>query len=1672
MNPPSGDPSSLQEQLRFVQRFLEEHRLGQTLEAFEREVHSGALLDPAVESEGGRVQGAESNETTGPSSENGDEAGLSPPMSPLPDVSMQVDDMALNDVDQHEDVQDDVTPPPEAEEDEDQPRPQTPTPEVSPSARTSPSRASSSHEDIDDPPEEEEQDDEARDEPDNEGDREQSPSLIDLARRFMGPDIIADLVKDMERVEPQSAPPEEEVLEVAEKALFVGVHDAALPSTSQKSPAQDAVEAPAQNGDHIEPDRTYPYVHIESDLLVEIKKNTSDLKTQVLAQKAALDFLKKHLPFNQEASVVAKRSISPEIVVSSDSDEHYELSPVKKVDEEDSEEYGAEYIDNLLMESDRYMARLTASRSTTETPEDTADDEPVEEENPMPTRAASSHSTSPGPSNSLSATQNGNAEEEPEDMSEGEEDEDMSEGEEDEVDESAEHGESEEDEDVQPKKRKGREGMGRGGGSTVEPIRYANKTRVTRSQARKVDPEMARLEREHLEALEGLLSDEEESADDGDASEEVVISSDEEESKPASRGRRTNRIQDMEPSTSRKSEEQNDSNEELMESAEDNDSDDDFVKNPKKTARKVTATITLDSDSDSDINKPSTTRGQKRKGAQIVSSDSEAPSSKEDKGARRGRKPRNGKASSKPSAKKVRLRISSASESDGSISSSIESPIKRTVGFSEDEDDDDVIFESEVRPKNARTRRIITNDKLEKTTVDAEKAEKERRKRLEQKQKEFNGIEFSNEQDIMAALSGSQTSARLKSVIVDPDKNGNPPCPVQVHKSLVKILKPHQAKGIQFLYDSAFESLDRLNEPGGGAILAHCMGLGKTLQVISFLHTILMHPKISEVVKRVLVVVPKNVVRNWKNEFEKWLEDNDEELATLNVMELDSFKTNKDRKLALQNWFESESPSVMIIGYEMFRILTQLDSDLPGKNGKAKKKRSHKEEKLLEKCREYLQDPGPDLIVCDEAHKLKNDVSRLTRVMERIKTLRRLCLTGTPLQNNLLEYFVMVNFVKPGLLGTKQEFSNRFKNIIERGSKKDATPSDVKYMKKRCHVLFQKLKGCVDRKDSRVLVEAIPPKQEYVINVRMTPRQCKLYRAFLGQIDSAGIQLSKRVLPDYHILSRIWTHPYQLISHEIVEERKRILRGEDDFIDDGSGVESAESSDDDVTILEDEERGDEGGDEATTSSAVNDALARRSGRLAGREPTPVAETPPEIRGWYTKENLVSDEDKHDYTLGNKLVLLIQIIKKCEEIGDKLLVFSQSLESLELIKQMLEYFGENNRWFVDGHEAIKADGETWSWIEGRDYLVIDGTVNSVKREAVQNQFNNHNDLRARLMLISTRAGSLGTNMVAANRVIIFDACWNPSHDTQSLFRVYRFGQTKPVYIYRFIAQGTMEERIYKRQVAKESTSKRVVDETALQNHFNGHELQELYMFDPDELPEDGEELSQRPNMAPPKDRLLADVILSHHKSLVNYIQHDSLFDHLEDEELSPEEMREAWDDYEHERDAPAMPLTHGVVSEMSNYAQIIQHQQQLQVQQQQQLRQRLNLAPAQRSQIPPNLSVLTQDPLFMACMRIRGGDINNAMQMMYLRNSLNSLIPLIPENVRGGVDNFDGYFLQTAAAVAGPNGTFLDLMARTKNIFNTVIKLCHGVDACLPVIRNLYSRTPQFFTAENARLVRS
>ena len=105
------------------------------------------------------------------------------------------------------------------------------------------------------------------------------------------------------------------------------------------------------------------------------------------------------------------------------------------------------------------------------------------------------------------------------------------------------------------------------------------------------------------------------------------------------------------------------------------------------------------------------------------------------------------------------------------------------------------------------------------------------------------------------------------------------------------------------------------------------------------------------------------------------------------MYELSSVKSNPARADALKDWHDNGG--IMILGYEMYRNLT-LQKNI--------KKKSQK--KIFS---EALVDPGPDIVICDEGHVLKNSQTSLSQAMNRIKTRRRIVLTGTPLQNNLNE---------------------------------------------------------------------------------------------------------------------------------------------------------------------------------------------------------------------------------------------------------------------------------------------------------------------------------------------------------------------------------------------------------------------------------------------------------------------------------------------------------------------------------------------------------------------------------------------------------------------------------------------------------------------------------------------
>ena len=277
--------------------------------------------------------------------------------------------------------------------------------------------------------------------------------------------------------------------------------------------------------------------------------------------------------------------------------------------------------------------------------------------------------------------------------------------------------------------------------------------------------------------------------------------------------------------------------------------------------------------------------------------------------------------------------------------------------------------------------------------------------------------------------------------------------------------------------------------------------------------------------------------------------------------EMSSEKDNWGRADRLNQWYREGG--VLIIGYEMFRNLVNE------KNSKFKKK----QREIFNRC---LLDPGPDIVVCDEGHLLKNEKSAINKAVNRISTRRRIVLTGTPLQNNLKEYFEMVNFVKPLLLGTRKEFSNRFVNPIVNGQHADSTDRDVRVMRKRSFILNDLLKGCMQRLDYNVLVPYLQPKLEYVLSISMTELQKKLYKFYLenfakaGQISDEGkLEGGKKggLFYDVQQLSRIWNHPFIL---ELAKQRKEEKEENDD---------DEEGSLKDFICDEDEEDEDDSGNE-------------------------------------------------------------------------------------------------------------------------------------------------------------------------------------------------------------------------------------------------------------------------------------------------------------------------------------------------------------------------------------------------------------------------------------------------------------------------------------------------------------
>lgn len=189
--------------------------------------------------------------------------------------------------------------------------------------------------------------------------------------------------------------------------------------------------------------------------------------------------------------------------------------------------------------------------------------------------------------------------------------------------------------------------------------------------------------------------------------------------------------------------------------------------------------------------------------------------------------------------------------------------------------------------------------------------------------------------------------------------------------------------------------------------------------------------------------------------------------------------------------------------------------------------------------------------------------------------------------------------------------------------------------------------------------------------------------------------------------------------------------------------------------------------------------------------------------------LENGEKKH----GNascKIVFLMALLDKLIAEDHRVLVFSQTRKMLNIIQ-----------------EEVRS--------KGYDFLRIDGTTKASDREKFVNEFQAYNKIP--IFLLTSQVGGLGITLTGADRVVIVDPAWNPSTDNQSVDRAYRIGQLRNVLVYRLITCGTIEEKIYRKQVFKGGLFKTATEHKQQTRYFSHQELHELFS-----IPESGFDVS--------------------------------------------------------------------------------------------------------------------------------------------------------------------------------------------------------------------------------------
>ncbi len=265
-----------------------------------------------------------------------------------------------------------------------------------------------------------------------------------------------------------------------------------------------------------------------------------------------------------------------------------------------------------------------------------------------------------------------------------------------------------------------------------------------------------------------------------------------------------------------------------------------------------------------------------------------------------------------------------------------------------------------------------------------------------------------------------------------------------VPKALNAELRPYQKEG--------FKWINEITDLGFGGVLADDMGLGKTLQIIAFL--------LSQKKSKSIVVVPTSVIYNWMDEFEKFA-------PSIRIGLVHGSKSKRDkvlREFKRGLGIKIEEDNLKEKSYEKYDVLLTTYGTL----------------KNDEKAYENL---SFDYCIIDEAQNIKNPAAQATLSVKNIKSRCNIALTGTPIENNLMELWSIFDFVMPGYLFTKERFRERF--ILD-----ESNLSELKYL----------ITPFILRRLKEDVLSELPEKLEKKYLVEMKGKQKQLYSFYVKAI--------------------------------------------------------------------------------------------------------------------------------------------------------------------------------------------------------------------------------------------------------------------------------------------------------------------------------------------------------------------------------------------------------------------------------------------------------------------------------------------------------------------------------------------------------------------------------------------